>query len=208
MDTKELRALMEAYAAVYENQQQLDEGLDMKTFKANRQKAQRSAASADAKKRGHVDKFTGKSYGTAEASSRRKGIHTPAKKPSRDAARDAAGGETGHGGALRAKKVRKAKAMGELGEGVDLFDVVLEFLCVEGYAETLEEAEWLMSNVIDEEAIDIILGEAQVANRDPDKYEREQEKKYAPVRGEKTPMPPRGNKRREDFEKWYAKNVR
>jgi hypothetical protein len=32
------------------------EGLDMKTFKANRKKAKASAASADAKKRGHVGK--------------------------------------------------------------------------------------------------------------------------------------------------------
>lgn len=201
-------------------------------------------------------------------------------------------------------------------EDFDIFDTVLEFLQVEGYAETLEEAEWLMANRIDEQAIDIILGEAegsygqtpkadaaytalatgkgksktkslalkhavrsaadryksdkpyshrskmsqsdrdyhrgqsenhggdregidydefdtgasgpggkpkgkklerqrktgvseaQVANRDPDKYEREQSKKSAPVRGEKTPMPPRGDKRREDFEKWYAANVR
>jgi hypothetical protein len=165
-------------------------------------------------------------------------------------------------------------------EELDIFDVVLEFLQAEGYAETLEEAEWLMANVIDEEAIDIILGEghgsrrsfktqsaderkridmfkgskieytphknydpeanrgqgqilrpnqaekqrrkalaksamgeeyvdeAQVANRDPEKYEREQSKKSAPVRGERTPMPPRGDKRREDFEKWYAANVR
>jgi len=96
----------------------------------------------------------------------------------------------------------------KMAEDFDIFDVVLEFLQVEGYAETLEEAEWLMANVIDEEAIGILIGEAQVANRDPDKYEREQAKKYAPVRGEKTPMPPRGDKRREDFEKWYAKNVR
>ena len=204
-------------------------------------------------------------------------------------------------------------------EEFDIFDTVLEFLQVEGYAETLEEAEWLMANVIDEEAIDIILGEeqldegaagdvaaraeklaaqrkgqtperkqmyaslaykaserergprntdwqrqgltqkqrnsrreidveysdetglknstdgpgtitknkrklaqqkargqhaeqymdeAQVANRDPDRYEAGQQKKSAPVRGEKTPMPPRGDKRREDFEKWYAANVR
>jgi hypothetical protein len=42
-------------------------------------------------------------------------------------------------------------------EEVEIFDTVLEFLQVEGYAETLEEAEWLMANVIDEEAIDIIL---------------------------------------------------
>ena len=52
------------------------------------------------------------------------------------------------------------------------------------------------------------VSEAQVANRDPDKYEAGQQKKSAPVRGEKTPMPPRGDKRREDFEKWYAANVR
>jgi hypothetical protein len=214
-------------------------------------------------------------------------------------------------------------------EELEIFDVVLEFLQVEGYAETLEEAEWLMANVIDEEAIDIILGEeqldeislktkmkayaatqdpeadyqygskvhaqgdrirkaivkkhgekagehadahadsdhwgrtdkrtgkrqgyaksrieknrtyrttkagkmhgqdqaklkrdleyrrssrneeymdeAQEARNNPEKYEREQSKKSTPVRGEKTPMPPRGDKRREDFEKWYAANVR
>jgi hypothetical protein len=150
-------------------------------------------------------------------------------------------------------------------EDVDIFDVVLEFLYVEGYAETLEEAEWMMANIIDEEAIAIVLGEddldeadslaamqarrekrqkanmkkhgtpgfdyskppsgkkgyldaitkkeeyvdeAQHARENPEKYEREQAKKSAPVRGEKTPMPPRGDKRREDFEKWYAKNVR
>ena len=48
------------------------------------------------------------------------------------------------------------------------------------------------------------VDESQEARNNPEKYEREQSKKYAPVRGEKTPMPPRGDKRREDFEKWYA----
>jgi len=46
--------------------------------------------------------------------------------------------------------------------------------------------------------------ESQEARNNPEKYEREQGRKYEPVRGEKTPMPPRGDKRREDFEKWYA----
>ncbi len=172
---------------------------------------------------------------------------------------------------------KKKLNMGD--ETPDVFDLVLEFLQAEGYAETLEEAEWLMANVIDEEAIDIILGEAigdvintntpygkhrtvvtpigtrstlngrdlptqrqrdpkaivspkrdskeqprvkkdsrleaveyvgeaQAARENPEKYEREQSKKTAPVRGERTPMPPRGDKRREDFEKWYAANVR
>ena len=149
MDAQDFRSLQEAYMEVVENQQ-LDEGMDMKTFKANRQKAQRSAASADAKKRGHVDKFTGKTYGTAEASSRRRDIHTPEKKPSRDAARDAAGGETGHGGPLRAKKVRKARAMGELGENFDIYDIILSHLLDEGYAETPEAAEAIMVNMSEE----------------------------------------------------------
>jgi len=52
------------------------------------------------------------------------------------------------------------------------------------------------------------IDEAQEARNNPEKYEREQSKKYAPVRGERTPMPPRGNKKREDFERWYRANVR
>jgi hypothetical protein len=52
------------------------------------------------------------------------------------------------------------------------------------------------------------VSEAQEARNNPEKYEAGQQKKSAPVRGEKTPMPPRGDKRREDFEKWYAANVR
>ena len=227
--------------------------------------------------------------------------------------------------------------------GVDLFDIIQGYLLDEGYAKTLEEAQWMMANLIDEEAIGIILGEAltgerykkvmkkpggtaysrkvsadpakratrggrggesdfgagdrgsgnkaarragtyqeeefeidealtgdrykkvmnkpggtaysrkvsadptkrakrggrggesdfgagdrgsgnkaarragtyqeynvneaQHARENPEKYEREQSKKYAPVRGERTPMPPRGDKRREDFEKWYAKQM-
>ena len=42
-------------------------------------------------------------------------------------------------------------------EEFDIFDVVLEFLQVEGYAETLEEAEWMMVNELDSEDINSIL---------------------------------------------------
>lgn len=48
-------------------------------------------------------------------------------------------------------------------EELDIFDVVLEFLQVEGYAETLEEAEWLMANELDTDDIEAIL-EAQQLN--------------------------------------------
>jgi hypothetical protein len=56
------------------------------------------------------------------------------------------------------KKLRKQKAMGEFAkEDFDIFDTVLEFLCAEGYVETLEEAEWLMANELDVEDIEAIL---------------------------------------------------
>lgn len=50
------------------------------------------------------------------------------------------------------------------------------------------------------------VDENRMAARNPES--QSSDKKYDKVRGEKTPMPPRGDKRREDFEKWYAKNVR
>jgi hypothetical protein len=62
--------------------QDIVEGMTMKDFKANRKKLQRKEDSDDAKKRGHVDKFTGKPYGTAEAASRRKNLN-PAERESR-----------------------------------------------------------------------------------------------------------------------------
>ena len=42
-------------------------------------------------------------------------------------------------------------------EEFDIFDVVLEFLQAEGFAETLEEAEWIMANELDAEDIDAIV---------------------------------------------------
>jgi hypothetical protein len=97
---------------------------------------------------------------------------------SRDYARDSAveytagGNKPGPGTVTKnPKKLRKQKAMGEQ---YDIFDVVLEFLQVEGYAETLEEAEWMMANLIDEEAIAIVIGECYIAAREnPEKYAKE-----------------------------------
>jgi hypothetical protein len=52
------------------------------------------------------------------------------------------------------------------------------------------------------------IDEAQGARENPEDHDKEEKKKYEKVRGEKTPMPPRGDNRREDFEKWYRANVR
>ena len=53
----------------------------------------------------------------------------------------------GAGGELRTNKVRKAKALGELGEQIDIYDIILSHLLDEGYAETPEAAEAIMVNM-------------------------------------------------------------
>jgi hypothetical protein len=221
MDTKDLKGLMEAYSEVYAPQE-VDEALD-KRFDSMRKRGGRSAPPEERSVGGEMNRKNKDYWADTLGKGRDRGK-----------------------GSKAARRVAALK-----NEELDIFDVVLEFLQVEGFAETLEEAEWMMANVIDEEAIGIILGEAnkenkqkkndaiskiiqkklhpsvlpsltygrrelkkedyvneaQHARENPEKYEREQAKKSAPVRGERTPMPPRGDKRREDFEKWYAKQM-
>ena len=62
--------------------EEIMEGMTMKDFKANRRKLQRKEASDDAKRRGHVDRLTGKPYGTEEAASRRRNLN-PAEREAR-----------------------------------------------------------------------------------------------------------------------------
>jgi len=62
-----------------------------------------------------------------------------------------------------------------MGEDVDIFDTVLEFLQAEGFAETLEEAKWMMANLLDKEAIDIIA-EAMHDEEDDEEDEKEMKK--------------------------------
>lgn len=66
---------------------EVEKPLDKAAFKKRRRSLAGREASDDAKKRGHVDKFTGKPYSTAEAESRRRDIHSPAKAPEREARR-------------------------------------------------------------------------------------------------------------------------
>ena len=190
MDSKELRGLMEAYSEVYAPEQ-LDE-LSVNKMLAYGKAAQKDRdvlnKKWDEKKASHKEKMRVLGHEEGEDRAAEKIKKKTGKYPHQMNALD---------------KARYAVTKEEL----DIFDVVLEFLQAEGYAETLEEAEWMMANLIDEEAIAIVIGEAQAARENPEKYEREQAKKSAPVRGEKTPMPPRGDKRREDFEKWYAKQM-
>ncbi len=128
MNTKELREIMEAYAQVYAPQQ-LDE-LSKSTLGSYVKKASKDAAD--------------RSFDHGESERRQYDDHP-------DDEREGKRIETRKRGISRAvdKMMRK--------ENIDIFDTVLEFLQVEGYAKTLEEAEWLMANKIDEEAIQIIV---------------------------------------------------
>jgi hypothetical protein len=101
-----------------------------------------------------------------------------------------------------------------LNQDVDIFDLIKGHLIGEGYAETEENALIMMANMSEDWRSSIldtygveILDEAQEARENPEDHDKEEKKKYEKVRGEKTPMPPRGDKRREDFEKWYAKQM-
>ena len=111
----------------------------------------------------------------------------------------------------------------EEGAEIDKFDAVLAYLIDEKIAEDFDAANKAMAS-LSESLVDEIFEQQKKLiawdeysslqvwgegyQRDPEKGESENKKKYGKVRGERTPMPPRGNKRREDFEKWYAANVR
>ena len=127
MDSKEIRNLMEAYSEIYAPEQ-IDEALTGERYK----------------------QVMNKPGGTAYS-------RKVSADPSKRATRGGKGGESDFGAGDRGSGNRAAKRAAALkNEELDIFDVVLEFLQAEGYAETLEEAEWLMANVIDEEAIEII----------------------------------------------------
>jgi len=59
-------------------------------------------------------------------------------------------------------------------EEFDIFNVVLEFLQAEGIAETVEEAQWMMANLLDKEEIDIIV---EASCEDEDEKEMKKGKK-------------------------------
>jgi len=144
MKNQDIIGLWEAYQQVHtqEEVEQLDEGMTLPDYKKKRsalkQKEKRAAA--------------------ATAPTRRAGIHTPDHAPERAARHrfnvdpDFEGNDEENypGGRLRPNKVRKAKALGELGEGVDLFDYLLEYLVAEGYADTNKAALAIMANMSEE----------------------------------------------------------
>ena len=178
MNLQEYRNLQKAYLEVVENHQ-LDEGMDMKDFKAHRRNIKRKEESDDATKRGHVGKTWvdgGRTYSPDEAKSRRakmtdgkrQALYRVANDPDDDSPDD------DHYPASKTtnpKKLRKQKVMGEIGESYDLYDVILEYLLDEGYADTNENALVIMANMTEEwiESIaeNVTSGKSRVRNVQP-----------------------------------------
>ena len=128
----------------------------MKDFKANRQKTKRRAASADAEKRGHVGKEwynSGRRYSPDEAKRSRANLDDEERRTRHRTAVDPDDEDDNNYSADKTKnpkKLRKQRAMGELGEQVDIYDIILSHLLDEGYAETVEAAEVIMVNMSEE----------------------------------------------------------
>jgi len=102
----------------------LEEGMDMKDFKANRKKLRRKEASADAEKRGHVGKEwynSGRRYSPDEAKRSRAKMDDEERRTRHRSAVDPDDEDDNNYSADKTKnpkKLRKQKAMGELGEAV------------------------------------------------------------------------------------------
>ena len=95
----------------------IEEGMTMKDFKANRKKNERKAASADAEKRGHVDRTwgSGRKYSPDEAKSRRSNMSDLDRSQRYRVANDPDSEHDNYPSdkTKNAKKLRKQKAMGE-----------------------------------------------------------------------------------------------
>jgi len=105
-----------------EFEDELEEGMTMKDFKANRQKNKRREASADAEKRGHVGKEwynSGRKYSPDEAKRSRANMDDEERRTRHRSAVDPDNEDDNNYSADKTKnpkKIRKQKALGELGE--------------------------------------------------------------------------------------------
>ena len=107
---------------------EIEEGMGMKDFKANRQKNKRRSASVDAEKRGHVGKEwynSGRKYSPDEAKRSRANMDDEERRTRHRSAVDPDNEDDNNYSADKTKnpkKLRKQKAMGELGEQLSQID--------------------------------------------------------------------------------------
>jgi len=114
-----------ALAKLKKEETEIDEGMTMKDFKANRRKLKRREASADAKKRGHVGKEwynSGRTYSPDEAKFGRAKLDDAERSTRHRSAVDPDAEDDNYSAdkTKNPKKLRKQKAMGELGEEMQI----------------------------------------------------------------------------------------
>jgi hypothetical protein len=105
--------------AMRKEELEIEEGMSMKDFKANRRKLKRREASADAEKRGHVGKEwynSGTKYSPDEAKSGRANMSDEERSTRHRSAIDPEGDDSNYSAdkTKNPKKLRKQKAMGEM----------------------------------------------------------------------------------------------
>jgi len=130
MNSKEIRALMEAYAQVYASKEEIEEGIDFKG--AAREQARRDKIQAEKDKKNPSGKDRRLALGKF--------------RPGASQEERASGGRD----SMREKGTIPKKG------GKDMFEHVLEYLIAEGYADTNEAALAIMANMSEEETIAII----------------------------------------------------
>ena len=164
MDTKDLKGLIEAYSEVYAPEQ-LDEAF--KDLPADKMRGQVIKHAASGTKRAFLSKFRGQkgtTAGNVEDAKATKSLNKAKKIQGEIEKREKMGSDF-YQGSREGRAIANKRRGRQQNEELDIFDVVLEFLQAEGFAETLEEAEWLMANQLDSEDIANILDEALTGER-------------------------------------------
>lgn len=114
---------------------EIEEGMDMKDFKANRRKLKRREASADAKKRGHVGKEwynSGRTYSPDEAKRSRANMDDEERRTRHRSAVDPDNEDDNNYSADKTKNPKKLRKQKAMGEGFVIEEVFDELIC-EGY---------------------------------------------------------------------------
>ena len=169
MDAQEIRSLQEAYEAVYENQEQLDEislKTKMKAYAASRDVDADYAYGSKVHDQGdRIKKSIVKKHGEkagehaerhAEVSNFGRG--TPRAKPRIEKNRTYRTTKTGkmHGQDQAKLKKDLQYKRSSRNEEYDIYDIILSHLLDEGYAETFEAAEVIMVNMSEDWREDIV----------------------------------------------------
>jgi len=169
MESKDIFNLYEAYTGIY-SPQEVDEATAMAKRGYDETKLRQRAGGGEAADRASaLEKKP--TYGDASKAKQRSEYARKQRGDFRKTASSSPGlhgyGHKSDDPKVKAKQAARGAQRGALTPNerkqlnmeieYDVFDLVLEFLQAEGYVETLEEAEWMMANLIDEEAVDIIL---------------------------------------------------